>query len=166
MGGLIFSAVIGVWVFIVSSLITWLAKKLPRRWWKTPLTGVLLVCVLVLPIVDEIVGGWQFKRLCKANSDIYFDKETAVGRAVYSDRQPYIKVKGTWVTITLQKRYYLDAKTNESVISFSTVHAKGGWLKHTLPFTQQPVPLLFSGGCGPNENLRTLFKSLKITVLD
>ena len=164
MGGLIFFAVIGVWFFIVLALIIWLTKKLPEKWWRIPLSFLVFVVFLIFPIVDEIVGGWQFQRLCEANADIQVDRVTAVGKAVYYDSQPAVEIKGKWIRIVLQPWRYVDVESGDVVIAFSTLRASGSFLGKYL--AQGAPPLTFNGSCWPKESPKGLRKLLQINVLE
>ncbi|ODS22968.1 hypothetical protein AB835_11230 [Candidatus Endobugula sertula] len=83
---------------------------------------------------------------------------------VYADPQPGIELKGMWVRILLLPRHYIDTTTGEVVVSYSKLRAKGGVV--FKGFSQGGVPLTFYGSCQPKENVRDLFKSLQITILD
>lgn len=49
-----------------------------------------------LPFIDELIGKWQFERLCQENSTIYIAPD-AKGRTVYlASGTPEEAVKGTW----------------------------------------------------------------------
>ena len=42
MAGLIFIIIMGIWFLIVLALASWMVKKLPARWWKIPLSILIL----------------------------------------------------------------------------------------------------------------------------
>jgi hypothetical protein len=147
MGGLIFFAVIGIWFFIVLGVIVWIAKKLPERWWRTPLSLLLFIVVLILPIIDEIVGGWQFKRLCEANSEIQVDKAMAVGKTVYLAEAPDVEIKSAWMRVVLKPWMFLDVATDDLIISYNTLKANNSFLGKYM--SQEGVPILFKGWCEP-----------------
>jgi hypothetical protein len=164
MGGLILIFVFFIWLAIVALMTKVITKKMPKSWWRLPVSVGLFFVLLVLPVMDEIVGGWQFRQLCKENADIQVDRAAAVGKTVYSDPQPSIQVKGTWVRVHLLQRRYVDATTGEIVVSYNKLRANGGALFKGL--SQGGVPLTFYGNCRPKENPKDLFKLLQITILD
>jgi hypothetical protein len=162
MGGLIFIAVIGVWFFIVWALTSCVAKKSPDKWWRIPLSLLLFVVFLILPVVDEVVGGWQFKRLCEANTNVQVDKVTAVGKTVYLAKVPVVEVKGTWVRIVQQPWRYLDVESGEIVVSYNTLRASGSFLGKHL--AQDAPPLIFKGSCAfAQKGKNKIFRELGIT---
>ena len=164
MGGLILVVVLGIWFLIVLALTSWIAKKLPQRWWKTPLSLLIFIVFLIAPVIDEIVGGWQFKRLCETNADIQVNKETAIGRTVYLAKVPDVEIKGTWVRVALQPRQFVDQTTGDIVVSYNSVIASGGLFKF---ISQGKAPLLFKGSCktGDLYTVEKLFKELRITLI-
>ena len=166
MGGLIFFAVIGIWFFIVLALIIWLAKKLPEKWWRIPLSFLVFVVFLILPIVDEIVGGWQFQRLCEVNSTINFDKETADGRTVYLAETSDVGIKNMWVHITLKPWRFLDVATDDLIISYNTLKANNSFVGKFM--SQEGVPILFKGWCEPGGIVDPikLFESLGVIYVE
>jgi energy-coupling factor transporter transmembrane protein EcfT len=166
MGGLIFFAVIGIWFFIVLGVIFWIAKKLPERWWRIPISLLFFIVVLILPIIDEIVGGWQFKRLCEANSEIQVNRTTAVGKTVYFVPQPAVEIENKFVRIVLKTHKFVDSTTNEVVVSYKTFRANGGVLfKH---ISQGRVPLIFNGTCVPKNRPASVetFKPFGINYIE
>jgi hypothetical protein len=126
------------------------------------LTGLLLP----LPLVDELVGKWQFEQLCKDNSTIQVDRARAVGKTVYFVPQPTVDVTGTWVRVALRPHKFVDVVTGESVISYNELMASGGRLSRALGISEGGVPLTFVGSCALDENPRALFKSLNVSVMD
>ncbi|ODS22974.1 hypothetical protein AB835_11260 [Candidatus Endobugula sertula] len=166
MAGLIFFTAIGVWFFLVLALVIWGAKKLPKKWWRLPLGSVIFIVVLILPIIDEVVGWWQFSNLCEKYSEIIINEGKLTGTTAYYNPQDSINIEGTWIKIVLQPWSYTDIKTREIIISYNTLQAMGGKFSQALDISGSKEPLIFYGNCRPRENLKDLIKSLNITILD
>ena len=162
MGGLILLFVIGLWLAFVIWLSKIITKKLPKKWWRIPIGILVFTVLLPLPVLDELVGGRQFEKLCKENSTIQVNRATAVGRTVYYVPEPSVEIKGTWVRVVLQPWRYVDATTGEVVVSYNTLQARGG---RFLKISEGHVPLTFNGTCWP-EHVKDTFTSLQITALD
>lgn len=146
MGGLILLFVIGFWLAFVIWLSKIITKKLPKKWWRIPIGILVFTVLLPLPVLDEIVGGRQFEKLCKENSMIHVNRATAVGRTVYLAQTPDVEIKGAWVRIVLKPWRYVDATTGETVVSYNTLQAVGG---RFLKISEGHVPLTFNGYCAP-----------------
>lgn len=166
MTGIYLLFVAAIWLAFVIWLSKIITQKLPVATWRIPVAMVIVAALLPLPLIDEIVGGRQFKRLCKENSTIQVDRATAVGKTVLYVPQPSVEIKGTWVRVVLQPWSYFDATTGVLVFSYSTLEAAGGRFIQTLGISEGRRPLTFYGSCGPIENTKDLVKLLRITALD
>ena len=166
MTGLLLLSVAAIWLTLVIWLRNVIAKQLPAAWWRAPMRLLIFAVLLPLPVLDEIVGGWQFKQLCKGNSTIQVDRATAVGKTVYFVPQANVEVKGTWVRVVLQPKRFVDATTGETVVSYNTLIAAGGRFIRMLGISEGGMPLTFRGTCEPSESVKDLFKSLQITARD
>lgn len=167
MTGILLLFVIVIWLAIVIWLSKIITKKLPTTWWRIPVGLVIFAVLLPLPLIDEIVGGRQFERLCKENSTIQVDRATAVGKTVYLAQTPDLEIKGTWVRVVIQPRRFVDATTGETVISFNDLIAVGGRFIRTLGISEGSMPLTFKGWCQPGDQyaLEKLVKELNITLI-
>jgi hypothetical protein len=157
-----------VWLAIALFLASFIARRLFKKSWQ-PLIALALIIVLVpLPLIDEIVGGMQFRQLCKQHSLIRMNPVTAPGRTVYLADLPDVEIVGTWVRVVSKPWQFVDVKTGEPVVSYYTLHASGGWLIHALPVSDGSAPLTFSGFCAPiNRPASTgTFKQLGIDYVE
>ncbi len=155
-----------IWGAVVFWLSKTLTKKLPIATWRIPVAVVIFASLLPLPLIDEIIGGMQFEQLCKDNSEIQVDKFAVQGKTIYFNPQPYIEIKGTWVKVVSQPHQFVDSKTGKQVINYNTLLATGGKFIKALGISEGGMPLTFYGNCAPNENIRNLFKTLDLTVMD
>ncbi len=126
MTGLFLLFVAVLWMAFVVWLSKIVTKRLPMTWWRLPVGFLVFAVLLPLPLIDEIVGRQQFEQLCKVNSTIQVDRETAGERTVYFVHQPDTEIKGTWVRIVLQPALFVDATTSKPVIRFNDLIAEGG----------------------------------------
>jgi hypothetical protein len=168
--GLLVFIIAAVWLCIamwLANLITW---KLPDRPWGNLACILALVVLFPLPLIDEIAGKMQFEQLCNEYSEIEVNRREAAGKTVYLAPTSEISAQGTWVPIRRKQWRYLDATTDELVVSYNTFHASGGLLVRTLKLWEGDTPMTFDGYCapGPNRRLDTLklMKELNITSID
>ena len=167
MTGLFLLLVALIWLAVVIGLSTFVTRKLPMATWRIPSAMVVFVVLLPLPLIDEIVGGWQFERLCQENSAIQIDRVTAVGKTVYLADLPDVDISGTWVHVVLHPRKFVDATTGELVVSFNDLIAVGGRFIQTLGISEGGVPLTFKGWCQPGDQytLEKILKDLNMTLI-
>jgi|1186.fasta_scaffold15175_2 hypothetical protein len=161
MSGLIFLAVLVLWVGIAALIAVFIFRKLPERPWRIAVAIVFFVLLIPLPLIDEIVGKGQFEQLCRENSTIQVARAKAAGKTVYLADTPPEEVKGTWVRIVLQPWRYVDATTNETVVSYNTLQAERKFFLTAL------VPFTFHAYCAPSGRVDThqLFKEIGVTQI-
>jgi hypothetical protein len=125
MGGLILFFVIGLWIALIVWLSKVIATRIPAARWRLPVGLLAFVVLVPLPVLDELVGGRQFERLCQENSTIQVNRATAVGRTVYLAKTPPFVINGTWVEVVLKPVRFVDATTGETVVSYNTCQPTG-----------------------------------------
>lgn len=150
------------------ALVVWLSKVISRRApvkWRATVAILIFAVLLPLPIVDEIVGGRQFKKLCNEHGSITVDRAKAIGRVVYLADVPDVELTDAWVRVVLKPWIFLDASTQQPILKFESLMADGGRFVSFLRLSQGTVPLIFHGNCQPKEteDLRKLFSELGLT---
>ena len=167
MTGLLLMLVGIVWTVIVSFLVRFKADFiLPKPPWRKVVQVGLFVALLPLPLIDEIVGGWQFARFCEIHSGIQLDRQKIIGTTIYFVPKKSTYVSGTWIPIRHQSWLHVDKTSGTKSMQYDSFHVKGGWLVRMLRISEGDVPLLFRDACFPKENPATLLKSLNVTTLD
>lgn len=168
MTGLFLLGVAGLWLVAALFISVLVARKLPKRPWRLPLTAIMFLALFPLPLVDEVVGGIQFKQLCKQHSTIQVDRAKAAGRTVYLLDLPQTNIEGPWVPVKLYPWRFVDAVTKEIIVSYDVLYAEGGRL---FPgFDSGHEPLTFKGICAPGGGVRVdngkLLSELGVTRIE
>jgi hypothetical protein len=124
--GLLFIIVFVVWV----ASAFYFGRAIPRWLGLNPTWSFLFVpLAFIAPIADELIGRWQFKRLCEKEAVVWLNpnwKSVKAVRNVSPDSSE--PVHGTVIPIRIQRLAYIDAETGQSVMTYSAVHTKGGML--------------------------------------
>jgi hypothetical protein len=133
MTGIFIFGLIAIWGSIALMFSQWLRGSLPDRWWKSPVCSVLSVLFFLLPIGDEIVGGFQFRALCAKNDAIQTESEKIKGKTV----RPVVNPSREEIQSHLIKIYYThvsyrDVESNEELASYSRYEAVAGLLKRAV----------------------------------
>jgi hypothetical protein len=153
--GMLLIAVVLLWI----AASAWLAQRFgslfPEKRWRKGLKVILFAVFLVVPLIDEIVGGSQFRSLCRENAVLKIDRVRIKGKTIRVVIDPSNgDVEDTTIRIFHSRFSYRDVKTNEELATYSRYVAEGGWLVRTLGMDSHmpplvPVTLHDSSTCGP-----------------
>lgn len=89
-----------------------------------------------------------------------FDRKTAIGRTVYlqdKSKAPNENIESAWLDLTLEHRIYLDAFSDEVVISYDVVRAKKRW----LALSESRYPIFFPSYCAGGGDYQTIDRFLE-----
>lgn len=110
-------------VVISKPISTWLGK--------TKYGGIasLLVfpMVLVAPMVDEIIGRWQFNQLCKTEGRVWLNPEWANTNAVREEQRKIDINKWVITPVYGVNHIYIDTKSGISVVEVSRFQRRYGF---------------------------------------
>lgn len=162
--GLAFLAVITLWGFVCYKLAGFIFKRNEHLTIKKIGVGALTVFFFLLPVVDEIIGGFQFRYLCKENVEVFIDKDNAKNKVVIYKSIGNKTWLNYFVPISKNNTSYVDAVTGELLIGWNTYRAKGGWLSRSLNLMESNAPYTFNGVCGPEKFNKSILSDLNITV--
>lgn len=165
MTGLFLLGVIALWVGIVVKLSRWTGGIVCGGRWRGPIALVVFLSLLLLPVLDEIIGGFQFRELCKTNASEYrLGVANLEGRTARVTINPSNEnLRGTAIPIRHSRVFYHDVSTGELMVEFDTYVARGGRLIEALGISESGSPLTIgSPSCSPErrraENARLTFK--------
>ena len=142
MAGLLSIALLVGW-FIAT---VWLARRLTSRLKNGPLRAVLMtlaiIALVMLPVADEIIGGFQFRALCRDNAVLKIDAEKIKGKTIRMVIEPSNKdLDNTAVRIYHSRVSYRDTVTGQELGSNSDYVAMGGKLIRALAMGHEMTPL-------------------------
>lgn len=162
MSALFFLFIAAVWLVIVIFVILFVTRRITKTAWQLSVGLVLFLTLLPFPLIDEIIGAMQFKKLCEENTLTPTNWKIIAGKTVYYKSQPTIYFQRTMVPIRMDQWRFLDVTNNEPIVSYNTLQAKGGILSMGGP------PWIFQSFCGPKERPSSIetFKDLGITYIE
>jgi hypothetical protein len=153
MTGLLVLALFGLWVWAVFKLSRWIGGQVQGGRWRWPIAALVFLVFLPLPILDEIIGGFQFRALCKEKAvlTLNVDEASLKGKTVRDVVEPFNKdIAGTAVRISYSHYSYRDVEDGKELLNFAIFRAKGGWLVRTLSGQSDMTPLTFNRStCSP-----------------
>lgn len=153
MAGLLSIGLLVGWLAVA----VWIAKRMTATVKSSLLRTALvisLVAVLVaLPVADEIIGGFQFRAVCRENAVLKIDAERIKGKTIRVIPEPLEgsrDVEGTAIRIYYYRLSYRDTDTGEEMASYSTYTARSGWLVRLFGTSSGFPPLtIHPSTCSP-----------------
>ena len=169
MTGIFLLIVFGLWLWACIAAARALLRHLRPRPWRWLIAPLAFVAMLVAPVADEIVGGFQFRKLCEKNALFRIGVENPEGRITrFSANPANEQLTGTAITIYHSGIRYTDVNTGESVVQFDDYVAKGGVFIRTLGISQGNAPITMDrASCSP-EKVRgeSVHRTLRFTVIN
>jgi len=122
---------------------------------------VVFALLLPLPVVDEIIGGFQLRAFCREGAVARYDEEKLRGRTVRMRLEPNPGVPsvmqtptrrvGALIPIEEQTEEWIDVATGEVLLSQKAYTARGGLLIRMLGISNDDSPLTIDPRwCGVN----------------
>jgi hypothetical protein len=167
MSGLLFLAVLAILGGLAILVARRIARPIQNAWLRIGATAMLTVAFMTLLVADEIVGGFQFSRLCQENAVLRIDPEKARGRTVKVVIEPSNEIV-PWTPITIYHSHlsFLDIVTNEQIAEYDRYVAKGGWFIRVLGISEGNAPITIGlPGCSP-KNSGTFPKQYGLTLMN
>lgn len=148
--GLIALALLCAWIWLAAKAGKWIAAKINAGRSSPLVVAATVAAFLVLPVIDEIVGGFQFRALCKENaSDFRLGVKNPEGRTTKVTIDPSNRyVEGTAIPIRHSRIMYHDTSTAEMVVTFDRYAAEGGRLVRSIWMPDKPI-ILGQSTCSP-----------------
>lgn len=175
MSGIFFIAVVIGWLCAASWLTSWVTRRIKRSGVRF-LTGFLMfIGLMVLPVIDEIIGGIQFRKLCEENTAMHVDERLARNAVVTAKLVPseysskYLQVPTRYISAPIKIRessyeFYVP-EISQPIIAYKTYSAKGGWFIHLFGISEGNSPLIIGNSyCGPQEKIHSVFERLNVTT--
>jgi hypothetical protein len=150
--GLLFFGLVGLWIWAALKLSRWIGERVAGGRWRKPIAVVCFVALLVLPLADEIIGGFQFRALCDKDAKLafYVDPASLKGKTVRAVADPLNQqVEGLLVKVLRSHSRYYDLSDGKELLSYTEYAARGGVLIRTLTGDASFAPMTFKSSCSP-----------------
>ncbi|MET4578671.1 hypothetical protein [Ottowia thiooxydans] len=123
--GLIVIGLLITWLVITGMITAGIVREI--RIPGASLLGVLIFPVVAaLPFSDEIIGRWQFQRLCKAEAKVWVAPDARNVVAARRGDSYTSELVGYVIPVREQGVAYIDADTGKPFYSYKTFHTPGG----------------------------------------
>jgi len=130
--GILFLVGIVVWLAVAVML----SLRIPRWVGMTKHTVVasllLFPVILTAPFADELIGQWQFNRLCEREAVVTLSADWEKVKRVKENFLTRTEVNGTLIPIYSNAVHYVDIDTGAVFLSTRTLTTYGGFLRSHL----------------------------------
>jgi hypothetical protein len=151
MTGLLLIVLVIVWMAIAFALARAFTRGIKAGVRRAAVGVFVFALLLPLPVVDEIIGGFQLRALCREGAVALYDEEKLRGRTVRMRLEPNPDVPSVMQTPTrrvgallpIDERTidYLDTESAQTLLSYKAFTAKGGVLIRMLGISNADSPL-------------------------
>lgn len=151
MTGVFLFAIVLCWVAFCVWLVAKLSSSMELGKRRLAAQTAILLTLIGLPVVDELIGGLQFRSLCHENAVLRIDPERAKGQRVRVVIKPANEVlPGKALRILHSHHSYQVATTGDEIASYDRYSVKGGILIRLLGISEGNAPLtLGQSSCSP-----------------
>jgi hypothetical protein len=156
--------IVAAWFFAVKSLTGAITSTMKSGIIKKTTYIFLFTFLFLLPVADDIIGGFQFRALCTPENKLIYDAEKVRGKTVKT-KDSTTHTLDKIIPIRVLTREWYDADTGEILITHKMYKAKGGWLSQLIGFPGGSHPYTFDGSCSSKEYYE-LFGKLNITRIE
>lgn len=127
MAGLIVIGIAAVWLFISAEIARRASSWCPVRQASGIVGVVAFVCAVALPFADEIIGRWQFQRVCSSEAVVWVHPNAAKVVAA-RDMSASKDLAGFVIPVREQVSEYVDSITGEPFLRVKAFHTPGGFI--------------------------------------
>lgn len=114
------------WLLLAGAISGRLARVLSRQGSATIVRVLLFFLVLVAPFADELIGSWQFRRLCDGEAKVWISPNAREVVAAHSTGPDFVERQGLVIPVSEQPIVYVDAKTGQPFYTLKAFHTPGG----------------------------------------
>ena len=122
--------------FLWLTLAIVLSLKIPR-WvgagkYRVVMSLTLFPLVMALPLADELLGGWQFYRLCNKDAVVTLSPEADQVKRARQEPETRRDLQGYLIPIHTWEGQIIDADTGKVFMSTQSLFTSGGLLRRYL----------------------------------
>lgn len=149
--GILFFIVIGIWFYVAARICSWIPKRMGLAWrFHNAVSLLAFPLVFTAPVADEIIGQWQFHRLCEREAKVILSPDWEIVKRAKKKSTPNATVGGAIIPINMQQAEYTDLDSGNIFLSYKAFHTHGGLLRRNF------FGLGLSNSCWPDDFSSTL----------
>jgi len=163
MSGIILLLVLSIWVYLATIITRFVVRKMKPGKYRYLVNVIVFVFIFIAPVIDDIIGGFQFRALCKSGGVPIYDKNNVQGRTIKYTSSGWGEVSNTIIPIQELTINWIDPVTEDALFTYKKYDADGGWLSRLIGFPEGSPPYTFNAVCGNRNNI--LLDKLNTTKL-
>jgi hypothetical protein len=160
MGGLLILAILVGWFYLVKTISSAVVDKMAEGFKKTLVLSLTFIILLSAPVMDEIIGGFQFRALCAEQNIVIYDEDKLKNNVLIVSPVSSVTTDEYLVSLRQTDMGGRDAKTGELLLQYTKNKANGGWISRLMGRTSQPIT--FNRVCGIKDELNLLQKTFNM----
>lgn len=126
--GLLFLFGICLWLIVAILLSRSIPRWLGVTKYGAALSVLLFPVLLAAPVADEIIGRWQFNRLCEREAVVTLSPDWEKVKRARLVSLPRSDVAGALIRIYSQGGEYVDIDTGKTFMTYPHFYTYGGFL--------------------------------------
>src|SRR3989338_8998083 len=126
--GILFFIGFGLWLIAAIMLSAKIPRWLGMSKHTTAASWLLFPLVLTAPIADELIGRWQFNRLCEREAVVTLSPDWEKVKRARRVSLPRSEVAGALIRIYSQGGEYVDVDTGKTFMTYPYFYTYGGLL--------------------------------------
>ena len=134
--GLIALAAIAVWLMVTIHLCKRIPDWLGMTRFAKAAQYLLFPVLLLLPIADELIGAWQFKRLCEREAAVTLSPNWQIVKRAQKASAGPVYLNGYIIQIREWTTKFIDADTGKEFFFIKSIYYK--WRNIVWPFWIRP----------------------------
>ena len=167
MTGIFLLVLLGFWTFVCIQVVRLAIHRVSSRAWRVVVAPVVFVPLFIMPVIDEIIGSFQFRSLCERNAVLRIDANEGAGKTVRLAINPANEiVPGQLLTTYHTRVAFVEVATSREIGSYSSYEAKGGWLIRALGVSETNAPLTMNSSCAPQLGAYGMAKAYKFNIVE
>ena len=149
--GLIALAAIAIWLMVVIHLCKRIPDWLGMTRFAKAAQYLLFPVLLLLPIADELIGAWQFKRLCEREAAVTLSPNWQIVKRAQKASAGPVYLNGYIIQIREWTTKFIDADTGKEFFLSKAFITNGGIL-----FGRLGLGLGTSRSCSPPDEFQIM----------
>lgn len=134
---LIFLLVIAAWVILAFLLSKFMPSWIGIKKYAKAASLLMFPLLLAAPITDELIGQWQFERLCEREAVVTLSPDWRQVKRAKMMATNWIELQGNLIPVSLARIETFDLDTGKVFLVSQSLFTHGGFLRRNIGLNGQ-----------------------------